>query len=102
VSDGLLVHTMENGHLLLLYAPDTDPAEARQLERLAKRYGRDVVLAPYPGLRTGLALTAWGRIDLLPRYDESRATTFVERLRGRYHHGWTRPTDCPSNPTPQN
>jgi hypothetical protein len=96
VSAGLTVHAMEHGHVVIQYAPDTPPRTVQELERLAKRYGRDVILAPYPELERGIALTAWGRIDVLERYDEHRATEFVERLRNRYHHGWTRPSECPS------
>jgi hypothetical protein len=95
LSPGLTVHAMEHGHVVIQYAPGTDAGTVGRLERLAKRYGRDVILAPYPGLERGVALTAWGRVDLLQRYDERRAAAFVERLRNRYSHGWTRPDDCP-------
>ena len=95
LSEGLTVHAMEHGHVVIQYAPDTAPDTVRRLQRLAKHYGRDVILAPYPQLGHGIALTAWGRIDLLDSYDEGRAATFVEALRGRYVHGWTRPDGCP-------
>jgi hypothetical protein len=26
--------------------------------------------------------------------DEERATRFIQRLHGRYDHGWTRPDPC--------
>jgi hypothetical protein len=65
------------------------------LTRVAKRYGDDVILAPYPPLAAGIALTAWGRIDQLDRYDEPRIAEFVEQLAGRYNHGWTTGEDCP-------
>jgi hypothetical protein len=87
---------MEHGHVVVQYAPDTPRGTVRKLEHLAKRYGSDVILAPYPGLRHGVALTAWGRIDVMPGYDEHRAATFVERLRDRYDHGWTHRDDCRS------
>jgi hypothetical protein len=96
VSEGLSVHAMEHGHVVIQYAPGTPRPTVQRLQRLAKRYGRDVILAPYPKLNSGIALTAWGRIDLLDRYDESRTTSFIERLRNRYVHGWTRTIDCPS------
>jgi hypothetical protein len=94
--EGLTIHAMEHGHVIIQYAPATPKDEVEALTRTAKRYGADVVLAPYPRLRTGIALTAWGRIDLLDHYDESRISTFVERLRGRYDHGWSRTNDCPA------
>jgi Protein of unknown function (DUF3105) len=94
VADGLTVHAMEHGHVVVHYAPGTPPDTVARLEHLARRHSRDVILAPHPGLATGIALTAWGRIDLLPGYDEPRIASFVERLRNRYVHGWQRPSDC--------
>lgn len=94
VPGGLSVHALEHGHVVIQYAPGTPDGEVADLTRLAKRYGADVVLAPYPGLERGIALTAWGRIDTLDGYDEERITRFVERLRGRYDHGWTTGDDC--------
>jgi hypothetical protein len=96
VPDGLTVHALEHGHVAIQYAPGTARDEISALTRLAKRYGADVVLAPYPKLNAGIALTAWGRLDLLDHYDQRRIGSFVERLRGRYVHGWARPDDCPA------
>jgi hypothetical protein len=98
LSEGLTVHAMEHGHVIVQYATGTPRETVRQLERLAKRYARDVILAPYPKLDSGIALTAWGRIELLPSYDQRRATAFVERLSNRYRHGWARSDDCPGAP----
>jgi hypothetical protein len=39
-------------------------------------------------------LTAWGRIARLAEFDEDQIIAFVEALRGRYNHGWTRRDDC--------
>jgi hypothetical protein len=95
VSDGLTVHAMEHGHVIVHYARSTPAETLRQLERLAKRYPRDVILAPRPGLGSGVVATAWGRIDRLDTYDEARLRHFVEQLRNRYVHGWARGPDCP-------
>ena len=99
VPDGLTVHALEHGHVAIQYAPATPRDEVAALTGIARRYGADVVLAPYPELRHGIALTAWGRIELLDHYDPARVSAFVERLRGRYVHGWTRPRDCPAAAT---
>jgi hypothetical protein len=93
VSEGLTVHAMEHGHVVIQYA-SVSPDTVERLERFAKRYGKDVILAPHPKLGGGIALTAWGRIELLDTYDEDRMGDFVERLRDRYVHGWTRPEQC--------
>ena len=95
VPDGLAVHAMEHGHVVISYAPDTPSAQREALARVTRRYGADVLLRPYPALADGIALTAWGRIELLDSYDEQRVVQFITALRGRYDHGWTRPDDCP-------
>lgn len=96
VAEGLTIHAMEHGHVVIQYAPSTPDQEVDRLASLARRYGADVVLAPYPPLRQGIALTAWGRIDLLDIVEESRVAAFVEAHRGRYQHGWTTEQDCPA------
>src|SRR5687768_8766643 len=78
IPDHLTVHALEHGRVAIQYAAGTSPDAVRQLATLALHYARDVVLAPYPGLGRGLALTAWGRLDLLDDYDEARITRFVE------------------------
>ena len=42
------------------------------------------------GPRSGIALTAWGRIDMLRRADRAAIVAFIVDLRGRYDHGWSR------------
>jgi hypothetical protein len=95
VPEGLTVSAMRRGLVIIQYAPDLPGSDVDALTRLAKRHGADVVLAPYPPLERGVALTAWGRIDLLAGYDEAQIAAFVEALRGRYVHGWAATTDCP-------
>ena len=88
VPDELAVHALEHGHVVIRYAPSTPADQVRLLAGVARRYPRDVVLAPYPPLGTGIALTAWGRLERLSTVDTDRVETFVELLRGRYDHGW--------------
>jgi Protein of unknown function (DUF3105) len=93
VADGLTVHALEHGHVVIQYSPDLDRQSANELTRLARRYPADVILAPREGL-AGIALTAWGRIDLLSSFDRDRIVRFVEAMRGRFVHGWTRRDSC--------
>lgn len=92
--DGLTVHALEHGHINIQYAAGTPAVTVRQLTEFARRYPTDVLLAPYPRLDHGIALTAWGRIDLLDGFDAQRIERFVVALRGRYDHGWTRTDPC--------
>lgn len=44
------------------------------------------MLAPYPGMDTRIALTAWQRIDRLDEFDEERIERFIHAYRGEDHH----------------
>jgi hypothetical protein len=94
VPAGLSVHAMEHGHILIQYAPDSPDREVATLTTVARRYGARTILAPQPELAHGIALTAWGRLELLDTVDERRIAEFVDRLAGRYDHGWTGDDPC--------
>lgn len=93
--DGLSVHALEHGHVVIQYGPSVASGTVSHLQDIAKRYPRDVVLAPRDGLVTDIALTAWGRLDRFTGYDQARIVSFIEKLRDRYDHGWTERNDCP-------
>jgi uncharacterized protein DUF3105 len=92
--DGLAVHALAGGHVIIHYAPTLDPAQQAALRHLAKRFPRDVLLEPYRGLPGPIALTAWARIEYLNRADTARIESFVQQLRGRYVNRWTRADGC--------
>jgi hypothetical protein len=50
VPEELQVHVLEHGHVLLQYGPEVPEADIRKLERIGRKYSRDVVVAPYPAL----------------------------------------------------
>jgi hypothetical protein len=89
VPNELLVHALEHGHINIQYAPRTPAAQVAVLRSIALQFPRDVVLVPYPELRSGIALTAWGRIERLRFADRGAIATFIVDLRGRYNHGWS-------------
>jgi hypothetical protein len=88
IADELQVHALEHGHVLIQYAPGTPSDVVDDLEDVARRYPRQVIVAPYDGLTSGIALTAWGRIDRLDTVDRARIDAFVEAFAGRYDHGF--------------
>ena len=49
-------------------------------------YDHQVILAPYPGMKTRIALTAWTRLDAFNDFDESRIRRFITAYRGIDHH----------------
>jgi len=45
-----------------------------------------LVVAPYPTMKFPIALTAWGRIDTLNRYEETKILRFIKAYIGIDHH----------------
>jgi hypothetical protein len=83
----LQVHGLEDGGVLVQYnCPDGCPDLVAQLLRVVQRYPEFVILAPYPGMRTRIALTAWRRLDAFDQFDEPRIVRFIERFKGIDHH----------------
>lgn len=91
---GVTVHAMEHGRVVIHYQPDTPEDVIGELEGIAKRFAHDTVLHPNPEIDSGIALTAWGRIDTMDGYDEERIVTFVDLLTGQYNHQSTDSNEC--------
>jgi hypothetical protein len=85
--DELVVHNLEDGGVGIWYdCPDGCPELVSQLESVAERYHEGVLLAPYPGMGTRIALTAWNRIDRFDEFEEERLERFIRAFRGLDHH----------------
>jgi hypothetical protein len=56
------------------------------LKAIVLRYNTQVILAPYAGMDSRIALTAWTRLDKLDEVDEKRIVRFIEAYRGIDHH----------------
>jgi hypothetical protein len=57
-----------------------------KLTQIVRRFETQVVLAPYPGMPTRIALTAWTRLDAFDAFDEARIVRFIRAYRGIDHH----------------
>jgi len=66
--------------------PSGCPELVDKLKAVVGRYREQVILAPYPGMKTRIALTAWTRIDAFADFDESRIARFIKAYRGIDHH----------------
>jgi hypothetical protein len=98
IPDEVQVRALEFGHVLIQYGQAVRRDSVTHLERFARRYPRDVLVAPYSPLGSEIALTAWGRIELLHRADEPRINRFVRALARRYTNGWRHGAHpCPGN-----
>jgi hypothetical protein len=98
IPNELQVHNLEDGGVMIQHDCKNCTELIQKLESLAKeyfqkaqasrensRYGH-LIVAPYPGLDTPIALTAWGKIDKLNEFDETRIRRFIEAYVGIDHH----------------
>ncbi len=82
----LQIHNLEDGGVLVQYnCTDCDDL-IRNLRDIVRRYPDKVILAPYPGMKARIALTAWSYIDAFDEFDERRILRFIEANRGIDHH----------------
>jgi hypothetical protein len=81
----LQVHNLEDGGVLVQYGCEC-PELVAKLAAVVRRYGDRVILAPYPGMKSKIALTAWQRLDTFEEFDEGRIVRFINAYRGIDHH----------------
>ncbi len=81
VEEEYRLHNMEHGGIGVHYdCPDGCPELVSQLSdvvRLARDEDLKVIMSPYPGMETKIALTAWTFIDRLDAFDEDRIKEFI-------------------------
>lgn len=88
------VHGLEHGGVFIQYSCRDCPELAAALKEFYNRYtsshrlpffpnSTKIVVAPYYDMPDRIALTAWGRIDMLSDYNEDRIVRFVEAYRDK-------------------
>jgi hypothetical protein len=83
----LQVHNLEDGGVMVQYnCASGCPDLVEKLAAIVRQYPEHVILAPYPGMKTRIALTAWTRIDAFDDFDASRVSRFIKAYRGIDHH----------------
>jgi Protein of unknown function (DUF3105) len=81
----LQVHNLEDGGVVVQYNC-TCPELVDRLRAIVSKYDKFVILAPYPGMKTRIALTAWTRLDRFEELDDKRIVRFIDTYRGIDHH----------------
>lgn len=87
VADEYLVHNLEHGHVVISYdcskLTDCEGAKA-QIRQLMQRYNNwKLVAVPRSNADSAIALTAWGWLEKLDGYDETKMTAFINAWRDR-------------------
>jgi hypothetical protein len=85
IANELQVHNLEDGGVMVQYNCDC-PELVQKLADIVRRHDRYVILAPYPDMKTRIALTAWTRLETLDDFDASRIERFIKAYRGLDHH----------------
>ena len=77
LADEVLVHNLEHGGVGVHYnCPDGCDDLVGQLASIV-RLADEVILSPYPGMDTRIALTAWTVIDKFDEFDNERLENFI-------------------------
>ena len=96
------VSLLRHGDILVQYPPSSSASVRAMLENAARWRPDRVVVAPNSGLHTGVALTAWQRIETLPAPDLAAIRRFISALAGRYSNSWPRgSSSCAPTTGPQ-
>ena len=85
IENELQVHNLEDGGVMVQYNCDC-PELVEKLAGIVRRHDRYVVLAPYPTMKSRIALTAWTRLETLDDFDAARIERFIKAYRGIDHH----------------
>ncbi len=81
LEDEVLLHNLEHGGVGVHYdCPDGCDELVQQLAELVSKAvngNLKVIMSPYPGIGSTIALTAWTFLDKLDQFDEDRISAFV-------------------------
>jgi parvulin-like peptidyl-prolyl isomerase/Tfp pilus assembly protein PilF len=96
IPDEIQVNNLRLGGVLVQYRPDLAPEILRDLTELISQMRAEadackLILAPYEGLDSAFALTAWGRIDKFDDFDVGRIVQFILAWMDK----GPEPTPCP-------
>jgi len=86
------VHDLEHGVVMVQYRPGLDASHVKALEALGRSYSSHVLVAPYPGLPSPVAATAWTKLMTLDRADTGKLRRFIDLFR---QHGPEAGVPCP-------
>ena len=77
IPDEKLVHNLEHGGVGVHYnCPDGCDDLVKQLSAIVSGVN-EIVMSPFPGMDTRIALTAWTYVDQFDEFDEERVRTFI-------------------------
>jgi hypothetical protein len=82
IAEGYLVHSMEHGAVVIYYRPDLPESSKESIRKLFTQIPPDkdglvkLIAAPYPKLKTPMAIAAWTRLLPLSEFDFEQILAF--------------------------
>ena len=74
------IHSLEHGAVWITYSPELPANDVAELKNIV-RGDNFVLLSPYPGLKSSVALTAWGLQLEADSVNDNRIEEFIARYR---------------------
>ena len=80
IEDGYLIHSLEHGYVIVSYKCEGECEQLKsELKNFYEKYKtRRLIVVPRADLKTQVAMTAWGRLEVLPEWDGKRAEGFLK------------------------
>jgi len=82
-ADGLLVHSMEHGYVVVWHRSDLPAEQKAELEAFEQRNQGDVIVAERPALPVAVAATAWEQRLLCGAVEPAALDRFAEQYVGK-------------------
>ena len=83
VPDGVLVHSLEHGYVILWYRDDAPIPEITTVRDVGQKYPRDVLVVERKDMVAPIAATAWKQRIQCNHADAEKLGDFVERARNK-------------------
>jgi hypothetical protein len=107
IDDSVQVHSLEHGAVAIQYDPTVDAADIQSIEQIARDHEENVLSAPYSGMETPIAVSAWGYLMRLDSFDEASINEFIDAFAGKgpeagqtCPNGLDQPFGATANPSP--
>ncbi len=78
-SDGLLVHSLEHGYVIVWHQPGLPPEQQAKLASFQAEHAEDVIVAERADLSVPLAVTAWGQRLLCKQTETGPLQPFFDK-----------------------
>jgi hypothetical protein len=82
-ADGLLVHALEHGYIVVWHEPDLSAEQRSQLEDFEAAHDGDVIVAERAGMPTSVAATAWNQRLLCDDVETGVLSRFLDEYLGK-------------------